>query len=379
MMNARFYFALLIVSSLWACGGDSVTTPEQPALERGLHEVGNLTRPRYWHAATLLQNGKVLIAGGLEELPVVLEGPPPPNTAIPQPKRLISAEIFDPETGISTPTGDLAASRSEDHGILLPDGRVLIIPGNPNLPIERYDAHSGRFNPVAVLPGRIGILTATLLLDGKVFLTSTLYAGVFDPTTGPFSPLLRMDPSRIGHTATLLKDGRVLIVGGQNVGRDAGLLGRNLIYDPSTEALSEAGNLQFDRRNHKAVLLDDGRVLIIGGGGAGRGPFVQTAEIYDPEANTFSPAGVSTIDPSAALLLPSGDVFLIRSYNGDIVLYDPATHTFSNTGYSISPRRSFATATLLEDGRVMVAGGIKWRDDNHDWESITDQIFIFTP
>ena len=377
-MTTRILIALFVVTSLWACGSDSVTTSEPPALERGLHEVGNLTRPRYWHAATLLNDGKVLIAGGLEELPLVLAGPPPPGTPIPQPKRLISAEIFDPETGVSTPTGDLTASRSEDHGVLLPDGRVLIIPKNPNLPIERYDAHSGRFNPVAMLPGRIGILTATPLPSGKVFLTSTVYAGVFDPTTGPFSPLFRMDPTRIGHTATLLKDGRVLIAGGQNVGRDAVLLGRNLIYDPSTEALSEAGNLQFDRVNHKAVLLEDGRILIIGGA-AGRGPFVQTAEIYDPQTNAFSPAGVSTIDPSAALLLPSGEVFLIRSYNGDIVLYDPATHTFSNTGFSISPRRSFATATLLEDGRVMVAGGLKWTDDNHDWESTTDQIFIFTP
>ena len=110
-----------------------------------------------------------------------------------------------------------------------------------------------------------------------------------------------MFPSRIGHTATLLKDGRVLIVGGTTLLEgNAGLLGRNLIYDPSTEAFSEAGNLQFDRAHHKAVLLEDGRVLIIGGAAAGRGPFVQTAEIYDPEANTYSPAGVSTIDPSAA-------------------------------------------------------------------------------
>ncbi len=382
-MTARIGMALSIVSSLWACGSDSMTTPEPPALERGLHEVGNMTRPRSEHVATLLQNGKVLIAGGLEELPIVLDGPPPPNTAIPQPKRLISAEIFDPETGISTQTGDLAASRSEDHGILLPDGRVLIIPGNPDLPIERYDAHSGRFNVMAILPGKVGILTATLLPNGKVFLTSTLYAGVFDPTKGPFSPIFRMDPSRIGHTATLLKDGRVLIVGGQNVGGDAGLLGRNLIFDPSSGAFSEAGNLQFDRVHHKAVLLQDGRVLILGGT-AGRGPSVQTVEIYDPETNTFSPAGVSTIDPGAALLLPSGRVFLVHEPTGNIVLYDPATHTFSLTGYSISPPRSFPTATLLEDGRVMVAGGSKDKEGStaggHVFEEeITDQILIFTP
>ena len=169
MMNARFYFALLIVSSFWACGGDSVMTPESPAFERGLHEVGNLSKPRYWHAATLLQDGKVLIAGGYAELPVVLEGPPPPNTDIPQPKRLISAEIFDPETGTSTPTGDLAASRSEDHGILLPDGRVLIIPGSHNLPIERYDAHSGRFNPWQSCLGELGFRLPPCCPAGRSF------------------------------------------------------------------------------------------------------------------------------------------------------------------------------------------------------------------
>ena len=329
-----------------------------------------MSQPRYMHGATLLQGGKVLIAGGNAALPPAGEG-------VWEFDGLVSAEIFDPETGTITPTGDLTASREEEHGVLLPDGRVLIITRIGTFSIEMYDPHFGRFDDVAVLPWRVGTETATLLPNGDVFLTSFIRAGVFDPTKGTFSVTFRMYPTRWGHTSTLLKDGRVLIVGGQIFGGEW-LLGQNLIYDPSTEAFSEAGNLQFDRRNHKAVLLQDGRVLIIGGI-AGRGPFVQTAEIYDPEANTFSPAGVSTIDPSAALLLPSGDVFLIRSYNGDIVLYDPATHAFSGTGYSISPRRSFATATLLEDGRVMVAGGLKWTDDNHDWESITDQIFIFAP
>ena len=173
----------------------------------------------------------------------------------------------------------------------------------------------------------------------------------------------------------------MLIVGGGRRGIE--LLGRSLIYDPSSKAFSEAGDLQFDRVNHKAMLLQDGRVLIIGGK-AGTGPFVHTAEMYDPETNSFSPAGVSTIDPSAALLLPSGNVFLIRSINGDIVLYDPATHAFSPTGYSIAPWRTLSSVTLLEDGRVMIAGGWKYRDsstqsgDGQERE-ITDQVLIFTP
>ena len=128
---------------------------------------------------------------------------------------LVSAEIFDPETGTSTPTGDLTASREEEHGVLLPDGRVLIITRIGTFSIEMYDPHSGRFDDVADLPWKVGTETATLLPNGDVFLTSFIRAGVFDPTKGTFSATFRMYPTRYGHTATLLKDGRVLIVGGQ--------------------------------------------------------------------------------------------------------------------------------------------------------------------
>ena len=377
-MTARIAIALFILSSFWACGSDSVTTSEPPALERGLHEVGNLTRPRYWHAATLLQNGKVLIAGGYAELLPTFTEPPPPNTVFPQPKRHISAEIFDPETGTSSPTGDMTVGRDSDNGILLPDGRVLIVPGYGHLPIEMYDPHSGRFDVVAHVPSNAMISTATLLPSGRVFVTAMEHTGVFDPDARAFTSIFAMDHRRRLHTASLMKDGRVLIVGGIRGGIEDGMVGRNLIYDPSSKAFAEAGNLQFDRLFHKAVLLQDGRVLIIGGI-TGEGPFVHTAEMYDPETNAFSPAGVSAIDPSAALLLTSGSVLLIRSINGDIVMYNPATHAFSPTGHSVGWRSS-PTVTLLADGRVMIAGGTKDTGNGDTFkEEITDQIFIFAP
>ena len=126
-MNGRFLKALLVVTSFCACGSDSVMMPDH---ERGLHEVGNLTRPRNLHVATRLQNGKILIAGGNAALP-------PAGGGIVEQDLLVSAEIFDPETGISTPTGDLTVSRHRDHGILLPDGRVLMISSfSPGHPIE---------------------------------------------------------------------------------------------------------------------------------------------------------------------------------------------------------------------------------------------------
>ena len=378
-MTSRIVIALSVVSTFWACGSDSVTTPEQPTLERGLHEVGKLTQPRYWHAATLLPNGKVLIAGGLAEPPAEVPDPSPGGTVIYRPSGpLASAEVFDPETGISSPTGDMTVRRYADNGILLSDGRVLIMPRYGHLPIEIYDPHSRRFQAVADVPSNVTIATATLLPGGEVFLTNLDHTGVFDPDARTFHSIFKREEIRRLHTATLLKDGRVLIVGGLRGGLEDGLVGRNVIYDPSSRGVSQAGILQVDRINHKAVLLQDGRVLIVGGT-AGKGPFVQTAEMYDPETNTFSPAGVSTGDPLSAALLPSGTVLLVHSHNGDIVLYNPATRAFSPTGHSIGWRSS-PTVTLLADGRVMIAGGTKDTGNGHTFkEEITDQIFIFAP
>ena len=370
-MTTRILFTLLILSSLCACGSDSVTAPD---LERGLREVGNMTQPRSEHVAMLLQNGKVLIAGGNAEMP------PAEHGVLFMPNGLVSAEIFDPETGVSTPTGDLTASRWDDHGILLAEGRVLMISRFLRLPIEMYDPHSGRFDAVADAPWSNGARTATLLPNGEVLLIGASSAGrarVFDPASGTFSDTNAIDHPGYGHTATLLKDGRVLIVGGARRGIE--LTGRNLIYDPSSEAFSRAGDLQFDRAHHKAVLLQDGRVLIVGGQ-VGDGPHVPTTEIYDPETNTFSAAGTSAMNPLAALLLPSGRVFFIHYNNGNISLYNPDTQVFSPpTGHSIGPWRHGATVTLLDDGRVVIVGGLKWSDVNHSHESISDQIFIFTP
>ena len=370
-MTARIVLRLLMISTCWSCGSDSVTAPD---LERGLREVGNMTQPRSKHVAMLLQNGKVLIAGGNAEMP------PAEHGVLFMPNGLVSAEVFDPETGVSTPTGDMTASRWDDHGILLPDGRALIVSGILNIPIEKYDPHSGRFDSAANAPWSSGTNTATLLPNGEVLLIGGGSAGrarVFDPASGTFSDSFAIDHPGYGHTATLLKDGRVLIVGGARLGIE--LTGRNLIYDPSSKAFSRAGNLQFDRAHHKAVLLQDGRVLIVGGQ-VGDGPHVPTTEIYDPETNTFSAAGTSAMNPMAAHLLPSGRVFFIHFDNGNISLYNPDTQVFSPpTGHSIGPWRYGATVTPLNDGRVVIAGGMKTANDSHSHESISDQIFIFTP
>ena len=370
-MTARILFALFVLWSFWACGGDSVTTSEPPALERGLHEVGNLTQPRNQHVATLLPDGKVLIAGGYKEgIPNFFDVS----------NRNISAEIFDPVTGISSPTGNMTVGRNTDHGILLPDGLVLIIPRYHDFPIEIYDPHAARFNAVANIPWYPPISTVNLLQSGKVFVTTQAHTAVFDPAASTFPSIVAMEKTRINHSATLLKDGHVLIVGG-STGKNE-LNGRNLIYHPSSNAFTEAGHLQVDRSGHTALLLKDGRVLIVGGHTGSE--HANLAEMYDPDTNTFSPGGESAIWPLAALLLPSGRVCLIHGPNGNIVLYNPATHVFSPTGHNIGPWRDGASVTLLEDGRVMIAGGWKYRDRSSQSgpgqeREITDQVLIFTP
>ena len=108
----------------------------------------------------------------------------------------------------------MTSGRYSDNGILLPDGRVLIMPRFGRFPIEVYDPNSGGFTPVPTVPSNAATATATLLPSGEVFATNAENVGVFDPSTGTFPSIIPMDYRRFGNTSTLLKDGRVLIVGG---------------------------------------------------------------------------------------------------------------------------------------------------------------------
>ena len=169
----------------------------------------------------------------------------------------------------------------------------------------------------------------------------------------------------------MLRDGRVLIVGGGNA---SGIVKESEIYDPSSNTLTRTGDLRYERQDHKAILLQDGSVLVIGGttGDEGSEEPVTAAERYDPATGTFSSEG----DPGfeairAATLLPSGEVFIIGE-SGEVILYDPATGAFGPTGDSIGENRALYTTTLLRDGRVLIAGGLK------DLQA-TDQVLVYRP
>lgn len=181
------------------------------------------------------------------------------------------------------------------------------------------------------------------------------------------TPVTPMTTARSGHTATRLRDGRVLIAGGMV--RNRAFLNTAELYDPATRRFTPAGRMASARVGHAAALLPDGRVLLAGGWDT----YLSTtasAEVYDPRTNRFTalPNGMSARRARASLTkLKDGRLLLAGGAEGDhaplrlVELFDPKTMTFRVTG-ALSGARMAHTATLLRDGRVLVAGG---RDD-HD-------------
>ncbi len=375
-------------SVLW--GGDRVA-----AIAKNISRftpTGSMTQPRGGHSATLLPNGKVLIVNGgqldIDDLLVPIN----------------SAEVFDPSQGTFTTTGAPCRTREFHTATLLANGKVLIAGGtNFNgyptwLPStatsELYDPAAGTFTATGNMSVGRTNHTATLLPDGRVLIaggstsigsgtstTTQILASteIYNPGTGTFSPGGDMSSPRAGQTATMLPSGKVLIVGGQN---NQGALATSELYDPQTNSFVPSGSMSGPRTGHTSTLLTNGKVLVVGGGSAGNltpgeiaaaSPWLATAELYDPNTNTFAITG-SMHDARiahTASLLSDGTVLVIggfKDYVGSPTwlgyesldsaeIYDPATASFSATG-PMNTTRFWQTATVLPDGAVLVTGGV---------------------
>ncbi|MGA2099016.1 MAG: hypothetical protein ABSH39_22230 [Candidatus Acidiferrum sp.] len=207
--------------------------------------------------------------------------------------------------------------------------------------------------------------------------TTTLQAGVASAeisraATSKFEPVGPMHTARISQSATVLNDGRVLIVGG----RGDTVTASAEIYDPATKQFV-TGGLLTARYKHSAGLLLDGRVLIAGGSDdrdwQGK---MNSAEIYDPRTGKFSatsPLNESRFKlPEEAALLVSGQI-LVAGGSKKVEVYDPASEQFLIAAGQMIDARHFMTESKLKDGTVLLAGGYPNNDQG------TAETWIYHP
>lgn len=274
---------------------------------------------RFSHTATLLEGNKVLIAGGMERNGIWLD----------------SGEVFDDATGRFIATAPMSSRRAGAMATALPDGTVLIAGGS----------------------------------DGSGRNLST--AEVFDPQTNSFSMTGSMNAPRAHGEAIFLPHiNKVLIIGGAANGDDNQHSSAEL-YDPATGRFSQTGSMHVPRFCFSAVLLRDGRVLVMGGvsGGDFPNPKIEaSAEIYDPALGRFISVGSMSVAryKQGAALLPDGKVIVLGGQAGgsygerltSTEIFDPSKLKFQRGPEMKLPRYKLSNSvTRLRDGRILVGGG----------------------
>lgn len=368
-----FIFICIICALLTSLAGKAM------AQATAWSEAMGLTAQRYDHTATLLTNGQVLVAGGWYD-------PTFP---------LAESEIYDPNTGTggtwTATTASLNIGRAYHTATLLANGpastngMVLVVGGqdisNNAISItELYNPASGPTTgtwtetSAGLATGRY-YHTATLLNNGNVLVTGGVDTNgnvlqsseIFNPSTSTWSPGPNLNTARYNHEASLLSNGNVLVSGGQDINGNA--LSSCEIYNPSTSAWTKTGNLTTPRYYHTATSLNINQVLAAGGWDASS-DILATSETYNPSTGTWTAAGPLALARIAhtATLLSGGKVLVAGGIGNqtsgnqsleisDSEVYDPSTRSWTVTGNLITAR-SDHTATLLNNGNVLVAGGL---------------------
>jgi hypothetical protein len=311
-------------------------------------------------SAVLLANGDTLIAGGS-------------NSA----GTLQTADIYQID-GSLTAAATMVTARSRHTATLLQDGRVLVAGGDSGggaatNSAEIYDPGSDTWNSVGPLVSARFGHTATLLADGRVAIIAGESNGspvagieVFDPNTGLFTQPASLNVARKDHAAALLADGRVLVAGGFGVDAQNNQIALSSveIFDPVTNAVSAAANLNTARGRHSATVVLDGFVVVAGGSNGQAD--LSSIEIYTPgtDAWAVSAATLSVArEGHVATLLPKNNSVLISggSSNGTALqsaeLFRPWAGTVVSAGNLNATRVAGTGSPFGAEGLFLAAGG----------------------
>jgi hypothetical protein len=246
------------------------------------------------------------------------------------------------------------------------------------------NAANGSVVPVATMSEPRSAHTATLLPDGRVLLiggmvsvrgdeVSTASTEFYDPRTGTFAKGAKMTVPRAGHTATLLPDGNVLVTGGG----DGKTMTTAELYQPASGQFVSVGPMLVSRERHAATLLIDGRVHITGGTAIQPS---NAAEIYDAKIRGFiaiAPMQARRFAHSSTLMrdgrvLIAGGAESLDSVLKSVELYDPGQNTFKSAG-QLQASRYKHSAVLLSDDKVMLLGG----SDERDWGGRRQSVEVY--
>jgi hypothetical protein len=319
----------------------TASTAPEPTSVGAWSVTGGLATARSAHTATLLNGtGDVLVVSGT------------------------TAEVFNPYSNVSAPTGAPLYARTKHTATALPSGKVLVAGGwIGSAPLywrrtaEVYDQATGTWTATSnTLSTPRGNHTATVLDSGKVLVVGgystegeTATAELYDPATNTWSPAASAPTASDSHAATLLYSGKVLVTGGKT--HASGALQNAREYDPATNTWSLVEAMPRARSGHVAVRLYSGAVMVLGGGH-------DAVDFYNPYNATpwtsgpTLPSGASAL---SATLLYSGEVLVTHS-TGQASLYDPSTNAWLSAGSLTAPLNGHAT-TFLHSGQVLVTGG----------------------
>jgi hypothetical protein len=329
--------------------------------------TGAMLSARDGHTATLLTNGKVLVAGGT-------------NNGV----ALTSAELYNRTTGTWASTGSMHVARTLARSVLLSNGKVLVMGGCVNdclsattRSAELYNPSAGTFTATGSMVQARAEFGIALLANGQVLvvggctaydangcLAVTAKAEIYNPSTGTWTAIGALRGARHAMNATRLASGKVLVAGGATASMDA--INSTEIYDPTAKTWTLGLKMVTARSDYASIMLATGKILFMGGENI-NGVSISNSELYNPSTGTFTATGnmTATREEHTAVLLANGNVLVSGGNKKTLTtqtplasaeLYNPTTGKWTATG-SMSSARAGHTSTVLTTGHVLNAGG----------------------